>query len=955
MEMRLRGCLLILAFTALGRVVGASTEAVDVSNLTADEHILQADSAYNKRDFATAASLYRSFFDSYAQAQEPQIRDLIRRRRYELVMCHVQLRKFEEATQAAVEALAVTPPLEQKNIQDLVFWRGVGELEAKDFAAAHGSFTEFAKLFPPGAFKNPAVVNQFPAASRLPEAGLLAGTALLLQEKHAEAAAHFAALKPDLPEDMRSRATVLEFYSLIEAAKLDEALVLVMQESPSLSRMSQIVAFQSLTLQLGSVFIDQGRYRDAIACLQRVWPSERLLKHQNARLLDLQSKLAAAEAAPAPDPYRVLSLGQQVAKVRREIESFQKIENFDSALKFRLAVAYQAMKRYRESALIMESMLEEMPPDKIVEQASVNLVQSWNAIERWPKVISSADAFEQIFPSAQQLPLVLYLRGLAEQKLLDYKAASATFNRLVKSYPKSEFAPRALFMEGFTALLAEENGKAVTLFEEFQKKHKKHELADAAHYWRGMAFSLDKQFETAREAMDEYLADRKDGAFRSSAFFRMAYCAMQLEDYQTAITELSEYLKNYPGGEESSEAKLLLGDALMNEGRMEEGIAALESIPPSDMKFYEEGVFKVVKALKLMEEHTLMMEKLELFITKNPRSPRVAEAVFNIGWVYRQAGEPDKARDVYWEAIGEYGDDATIRSVEDLFPALSKLYKGPEEQLRYVAKLRDLREESAGADKPILAMRALWAQGLASKRSDPEKARELFAQASQLSKVEETNPLLLADFAEALGDAGDISGSEALWRDLIKWNPRAPQKDRALAAMGFFELERGNEKSALSYFNRFEKETLGSMIFGRVMLAKAKLLQERGEFDGARGSLEALLASISATGPEKAEALYRIGEIYMKEGKPQLAVPYFQRIYVMHGKWRDWVARAYFSSGEAFEKLEDTLSARRTYQELGEREELGEFEEANKARARLQALGGPLPVEPKDAVEEPAG
>jgi TolA-binding protein len=150
----------------------------------------------------------------------------------------------------------------------------------------------------------------------------------------------------------------------------------------------------------------------------------------------------------------------------------------------------------------------------------------------------------------------------------------------------------------------------------------------------------------------------------------------------------------------------------------------------------------------------------------------------------------------------------------------------------------------------------------------------------------------------------------------------------------------------LGYFDRFERETMGSSHVGKVMLARAGLLDERGEFDTARRSLEALLASPYATGPEKCEALFRIGESHMREKKPARAVPYYQRIYVMHGKWRDWVARAYLRSGQAFEALDDTLSARRTYQELSTRSDLAEFEETRTARERLDALGGPLQDSP---------
>ena len=51
-------------------------------------------------------------------------------------------------------------------------------------------------------------------------------------------------------------------------------------------------------------------------------------------------------------------------------------------------------------------------------------------------------------------------------------------------------------------------------------------------------------------------------------------------------------------------------------------------------------------------------------------------------------------------------------------------------------------------------------------------------------------------------------------------------------------------------------------------------------------------------------------------------------------------------TGEAFEKLNDTASARRTYQELAAKEDLASFPESQRAKDRLQALGGPLKEEP---------
>ncbi len=896
------------------------------AEMTADELYLAAINAYNNGKYAEAIAGIEKFEGDFGKS--PQGQKGIESLRYPLAMSYLHMQKFDDALEAIDAALkSATPPTATQR-EDLLFYKAVCQMQGDDQKGARESLQLF--------------VKDFPSSRQASEAMMLYGTSFLLEEQFGEAAKQLRAIIPRLDPVNRGRATVLELYALMQEQKLDDALALVVAEFPRMDQMLQIATFQTLALQLGSEFLEKGEYRKAIAALQRVWNQDRLTNYQEQRLSELEDALAAAEAQPKGDPYRIFNLKQMIAKVKREVANLAKIQNFDSALRLRLATAYQAMERYREAALIMEDMLKDLPPDPVVESASVGLVQCWSAIESWPKAVEAAQMFAKKFPKSKQLPMVLYLGGIAEQRDNDQTAAIAMFESIRKQFPDSPFAARALFMIGFSQLLADRNKDAIKTFEDFPAAYPKGDLTEAAAYWLGMAYSLDKQFPKSREVMDAYLDAYKDGAYRGLAIFRKAYGAQSMRDYKTSIRELEDYLKKFPGHESNAEALVLLGDALMDQGRIEDGIVAFKKIDPANTKFFEEGWFKTGKAFRLLEKPESMRKHFEHFVKEHPRSPRVAEAVYMIGLTYVQADEPEKARETYWNAISEYGDDATIRSVDDLFPALQKLYGG-EEQPKYIARLRDLRETADHDGKKILAMRALWAQALIYRKSEPERARDLLLDAASRAEVSSTNPLLLADFATALQQAGRDGDAEKMWRDLVKWNPRAAQKDDAYAALGMIEAQRGNEKAALEYFDRFEKQTLGSMIFGKVMLAKANMLVERGDTEAARKALESLLASTYATGAEKAEALYLIGSLYMKEKKYALAIPYFQRIYIMHGRWKDWVAKAYLSSGEAFEQLSDTISARKTYEEMGKLEELESLPEAIEARQRLQALGGPVP------------
>ena len=917
-------------------------EAEGDQDLTADELVVNAAALYAKGKYNEAASLYRKFIADFGEAADAQA--ALRQMRYPLAICLVRLQRFEEASDAIDDALASDPPIDHAQTQELVFWKGVCGIEQEHGEAARKTLEKFLELFPIGTERNPGYARKFPAILKVPEARLLVGTCLLLEGKPGDAADYYARVKTEMVPINRGRATVLQLHALLEAGKDDEAMKVVREEFPRLGELLQLVTFQTLTFELGTRYLERSKPREAIICLQRIWSASRLLKHQTTRLEDLESKLQAVEADPRGDPYNMLLYGQMIAKVKREIENFRRMESFDAAVRLRLAAAYQAMHRYRESALIMEAMVDELPAGRIVESASANLVQCWSALECWPKAIEAAKTFTKKFPESDQVPLIRYLQGIAEQRKGSYREAVTVFETICKEHASSDYAPRAGFMDAFSLLQASENKAAITKFERFEKQYPRHDLRQDAMYWRGVGWSLDKEFKRCRDVMDDYLRAYQAGRYRASAAFRKAYCAQHLKDYQTSIKELGAFLSNYPAAEECNEARILLGDALMSQGRMEEGIAALRSITKEDTRLYAEGIFKVGKAYKLMEEHEKLRNHMADFARENPRSPRVAEAVYWMGWTHRQQGAPDAARDVYWAAISEYGDDVTIPSVEDLFPALSRLYKGDDEQAEFCSRLGRLRLEAERAGKKTLAARAFWAESVEWKKRDPVRTQSGLVDLSKRLNVQTDNPILLADCADALLTAGMEREAENLYSDLIKWNPRAPQKDRALAAIGRIEMKRGNADAALEQFERFEREVVGSRLSGEVTLSRAQLLQNRGRVADARKALEGLLASEYALGKEKAEALYLTGDIYMNESRPDLAIPYFQRLYVMYGRWRSWVAKAYYRSGEAFEKLNDELSARRTYQELIEREDLTGFEETLKARRRLDALGGPFPA-----------
>jgi TolA-binding protein len=928
--------LLILSFLSLallGPLRAESEEAAPEAG-TARDVILRADNAYNNKRYGEAIAGYKKFLEDFGSAKEAA--PFLPHVRHNLSAALMQEQKFGEAAEEIGEALKLEE-LRKEQRENLSFWLGVAMLQSGDPEEAVKVISEFRAAHP--------------TSPRLRDAELLIGTGLLAAGKNAEAAKVFESIRKMPKHPHRGRAAVLELHCLVQTGQDKEALTLLAEEGPDMDKnINQVATFQTLALGLGQKLLDEDKNRDAIRALQNIWPRERLIAHQQGKLDEAKATLARVEASPKPDPFARAQLKQIQREVEKELASLEKVPSFDASVRFRMASAFHRQERYRECALLLDDMLRQMKPDATVETASLSALQSWMTIERNDKAVETSQLFEKNFPQSKQLPLVLYLRGTAQQRADQFDEAVATFAALREKFPKSEQAPRAFFMQGFAQLLAERNEEAAATLAEFAEKHPDHELAEPANYWRGSAFAFAKKFPEAREVLGAHAQKFPKGSLLGPAAFRQAYCAQSMKDYETAEAELKAYLKNYPDSAESNEARLLLGDALLAQAKSDEGKEVYASIPAEAGRFHEDAQFKLAKVLKLEEDYEGLRDLMGRYLEAYPKSPRAAEALFFIGQSWRQQDQPDKAVAEYWKAIGEFGNDPEADSVEDLFLALGRLHKSDSEKHDHLAALRELRTKAEADKQDTLTVRSIWALGQAVKKSDPDLSAALFREASALAKPETTNPLILADGAEAQlagassGDTESATRREKagqLYRDLLKWHPRAVQKDKALAALGRMAMEDGDRQAALDYYGRLERDTPWSSLMGEVLMTRARIESEAGTTDAAADSYTRLLAAESAPGKLKAQALLALGELEMARDRPQTAIPYYQRIYILYGKWRETVAKAYLRSGEAFEKINDLEAARKTYEELSKSEDLASLPEAQTARERLQKLGPP--------------
>ncbi len=895
---------------------------------TAGELLGDARAAFEAADFEAADALFTEFVETYRD--EPQVAAAIEEIKVLRALAKLRLKKFAAAL-PLVDASLADPDTPPEVVDQLAFWRGLCLMQGAGYRAAQVAFGEF--------YRDRKTRPE--QRSRCHEALLLFAACDTLAGRHADAADFLSWQMPRLRRESAeaaARATVMLLYSLLEGGRLDAALSFVLEQYGDIASVTQLVSFQSLTLELGSRFLDAGEYHKAIACLQRVWKRDRLLEHQRERLADLEAKLEILRARGLED--FVFQYDGMRRRVASELEGFVGVADFDAALRLRLASAFQGLGRYREAALVLEDMLETMEPSETVAGATVTLIQCWMEVGRWPRAVAAADTFVERLgegAGAAQLPVVSFLKGRALHSAGENVQALEVFRDVYRRFPDSPVAGNALFMQGIVLLALERNDEGIALFRDMRRELPGHPLGDDAFYWQGMGHSFAGDHTLAREHLGEYLEAYPEGRYRPDAAFRRAFSLFSLADYSASNAELTAYLEAYPGDAYNDEARLLLGDGLLATGALDEGVASYRAIAPSSTRFFEDGWFKVGKALKLQKRYPEMREHFTGFVDAHPSSRRMAEAVYWVGWTHGAEGHAERARQIYWETIGAQGDRPALFGVADLFDGLRKLY-GVEGRPAYRSRLAELARRAQGEGLPTLELHAQWAAAEAWPEGSAE-ARLAAGRACELVDPELHNPRIVADCADGLYDRGELEQADALYAELRKWHPRAPERDRAFLGRARIAQRLGRPDEALALLARFAEETPFSLRVAEGKLLESEVLAARGQHEAGLAVLADLLADRSLSSGSKAEALFRSAELLAASGEDLKATAYFERVYVAYGKYRGLVAQSYLRRGELLDKLGRAGDAAEVYRELVGREELKGMAEVVEARRRLDEMG----------------
>ena len=929
---------------------------------SASEVLARAEAAYNNGEWQLAKECFSAFIKDYGQLEGTAV--TVAKVNPLLAICQVRLENYGDAL-ILLEEILKSPDLDPKQRVDLVFFAGLSHLRTGDQVAARQLLGEI--------FTDPKVER-----SRRMESLVLGGMSYVVEENWKEAISFIKKYTDEISAfnpEAGARAKILLLHALMKESLWQEAAEMARSIHAQMDQMRQVVTFSSQLIELGGRLLEDGKLHESIAVLRMVPTALEIRELQTQRLMDAELEMKSALATK--NPIRASQVKTALSEMQRELEAFEKVPQFDSAARLRLAGAYFQLERTREGALILDQMVRQMEPDSTVESATASLMRAWMSLDRYPRAVRTADLYLERFarlPEKPNLPDILFLKAQALEGQFKYQEAAQGYKQVATQFPELPIAAQANFMEAYNILQLENYNQAGSMLDRQLKSLKKTDtIWQHIIFWRSMAYYFSQNWVEARELFVEYLkAATEDPAvgqdYLDDAEFRIGYSYFSEADYPAAIKMLKQFTTTHPDSEWRGEGLLTLGDALAAEGDLDGADIAYSQIGPEAPGFYDEGWMKRGNLFKLKKDLAGMKKLFTAFLEKRPDSPRIAEGLQWLGWIAKQQGDIPAAREIYLSAIARFGDDPVRSGLEDMFLGLQGFYLG-EQKAELESLLGDALNKAKSANKKRLATRLGWALSQLSltQKIKPADVRLADSQKALIAlfpsiEAEETAPRILADVGDALatsGAAADTANAILIYQGLRKWWPRAPECARAYAGLGFLAAAAGNETDALASFDQYEKSALmpktaadargitlvEGELGGKVALARAKLLTTRVP-ELALNLLLAVQKTKSMPAAIRAEAFISAARLHVKSSRLREALPYFEQVYLLFNRFPPLVADAYYERGEALEKLGMPEKAREVYSELVARTDLAAFKPTELARRRAIALGGIIPPAP---------
>jgi tetratricopeptide (TPR) repeat protein len=194
---------------------------------------------------------------------------------------------------------------------------------------------------------------------------------------------------------------------------------------------------------------------------------------------------------------------------------------------------------------------------------------------------------------------------------------------------------------------------------------------------------------------------------------------------------------------------------------------------------------------------------------------------------------------------------------------------------------------------------------------------------------------------DALVAAGENDAAASHFEALLARYPRSTFRDIAMNGLGEIALRAGDAARALTWARDAVEKGGGLYRSREATLLQGRALIALKRLDEAEPVLTRVASTKEWRGEATAQSLFLLGEIADQRGDLPKAIAFYQRVFLSHQRYAEWVARSYLASAADFKKLGRNEEAVNTLREMLRNARIADRPEIAEARTRLAELEKP--------------
>jgi TolA-binding protein len=730
---------------------------------------------------------------------------------------------------------------------------------------------------------------------------------------------------------LRFEARLRMLQNAVEREDLNTAGRILLETSWAVDTMPElaILAFQALSI--GDHFLRQERFADAVRAYRLVPPRNILIRKQRSQI-EFVRENARRQSTGRSSGIWTEYFTNLLGRLDAQLTALEAMEDYTGGFLLRLGQAYLLGERHREAWLLFRGLAEDESLDKdLREQAHYRWILAAYQMGAYEEALDIAFEYSDRYGDSDLAPAATFMVARTFQEMNRFADAIPVLTDLLDRFPDHPGAGEWLYTRGFNHSMLADYPLARRDFASYIESFSDGPYFLMAKFWHALSHHFERNNTQALAELDALLPLVQQHPLLPEVIYRRANVFYAMRDFDRAEEIIETFLRSYFRHLRAPEARVLLADIRMGQGRLLEAADLFARITPEADQLFYYAVFQAGKIYRALEDYEGMIRHFTRFIEREDlESPqRISEGLYWIGWAYAQMDQPEQAFPVFLQALERFGDDRDAGEIQNILTALQTLHR------RFQPRLKEDHP-----DQPILqtADFAVWLEAererlweerrrthygrinlflarLYRQRGEEEVARGyLFETAGRVPRSR-MDAELLAEIGLSLLDL-ELAAADRFFNELLERYPRHYERAAAFYAAARQLQRAGESEQALVWVNRFRTETPMHPLAHRATILRGQIEIDLERFDQAETTFEELLRIRQARGRPHAEALAGLAVLNEKRGQIERAIPYWQRLYTLYRTHTDLVFSAYLESSRLFEQLGDLPAAFRSLQEM---------------------------------------